>query len=155
MKFKNPLLTVSDMERSVKFYKEALGLRVIANFGANVTLTGGVCLQTKESWANFIEIDTNKISCSGNWGELYFEEDDFDAFAAHLSKLPDINYVHKVKEHDWGQRVLRFRDPDGHIIEVGENLKIVCKRFADLGMSEEKIAVRMDIPVNFVKKFLK
>ena len=27
MKFKNPLLVVTDMERSVKFYRDVLGLR--------------------------------------------------------------------------------------------------------------------------------
>lgn len=46
MKFKNPLLVVSDMEKSKTFYKEVLGLRVTMDFGANVTLTGGICLQT-------------------------------------------------------------------------------------------------------------
>lgn len=49
MKFKNPMLVVTDMEKSKKFYKDVLGLRVIMDFGANVTLTGGVALQTKES----------------------------------------------------------------------------------------------------------
>lgn len=39
MKFKNPLLVVTDMERSKAFYREVLGLRVIMDFGANVTLT--------------------------------------------------------------------------------------------------------------------
>ena len=44
MKFKNPLLVVTDMERSKAFYREVLGLRVIMDFGANVTLTGGLCV---------------------------------------------------------------------------------------------------------------
>lgn len=39
------------MERSVKFYKEVLGLRVTMDLGANV-LTGGVALQTQESCVN-------------------------------------------------------------------------------------------------------
>ena len=51
MKFKNPLLVVSDMDISVKFYKEVLGLRKIMDLGENVTLTGGFCIQTKEIWA--------------------------------------------------------------------------------------------------------
>ena len=44
MKLKNPMLVVSDMEKSKTFYKQVLGLRVIADFGANVTLTGGLAL---------------------------------------------------------------------------------------------------------------
>ena len=54
MRYRNPLLVVRDLERSKAFYRKVLGLRVVADFGANVTLTGGVCLQTLESWAGFI-----------------------------------------------------------------------------------------------------
>lgn len=41
MKFKNPLLAVTDMEKSVAFYKVVLDLRKIMDFGANETLTDG------------------------------------------------------------------------------------------------------------------
>lgn len=143
MKFMNPLLAVSDMDRSVSFYKTVLGLDKIADFGANVTLTGGVALQTQETWAQFIETDA--LTWNGKVSELYFEEDDFDTFAERL-RGQDIRYVHPVKEHAWGQRVVRFYDPDGHIIEVGENMQSVCRRFADSGMTPEQIAVRMDVP---------
>ena len=53
-------------------------------------------------------------------------------------------------EHSWGQRVVRFYDPDKHIIEVGENMKVVCKRFLDSGMTPEQVANRMDVPMKFV-----
>ncbi|MBR2382365.1 MAG: VOC family protein [Anaerotignum sp.] len=151
MKFKNPLLVVSDMEKSKTFYKDVLGLRVIMDFGANVTLTGGLCLQTKESWMGFIGAKEDEVVFGGNNAEIYFEEDDFDAFAEKLKDLKYINYVHPVIEHRWGQRVVRFYDPDRHIIEVGENIKMVCRRFLDSGMTEEEVAVRMDVPLKFVQ----
>lgn len=151
MKFKNPLLVVTDMERSKKFYKEVLGLRVIMDFGANVTLTGGLCLQTKETWQEFIHAEGDEILFGGKNMEIYFEEDDFDAFAEKLQKMETIDYVHPVIEHRWGQRAVRFYDPDKHIIEVAENLKSVCRRFLESGMTEEETAVRMDVPLKFVK----
>ena len=77
MKFQAALLVVEDMAASVKFYKEVLGLRVIMDLGANVTMTGGVALQTKESWYEFIEKDAREIAFGGNGAELYFEEDAF------------------------------------------------------------------------------
>ena len=46
MKLKNPMLVVTDMDKSVSFYKKVFGLRVIMDFGANKTLTGGLVLQT-------------------------------------------------------------------------------------------------------------
>ena len=115
MKFKNPLLVVKDMAASKAFYKEILNLRVVLDFGANVTLTGGVCLQTEESWKGFIRSEA--VSYGGQDAELYFEEDDFDAFAERLKATDRVKYVHPVFEHRWGQRVVRFFDPDGHIVE--------------------------------------
>ena len=147
MKFRNPMLVVTDMEKAVEFYKKVLGLRVIMDFGANKTLTGGLCLQTLETWKEFI--GTSEIAFGGNHAELYFEEDDFDKFAETLKQF-DIQYVHPVKEHSWGQRVVRFYDPDKHMIEVGENMKAVCKRFLDRGLTPEQVAERMDVPMKFV-----
>lgn len=94
------------------------------DFGANKTLTGGLCLQTLESRETFIE--TKKVSFGANNAEMYFEEDDFDDFAERLKDFA-LQYVHEIKEHRWGQRVVRFYDPDQHIIEVGENMQAVCK----------------------------
>ena len=147
MKLKNPLLVVTDIDKAVEFYKNVLGLHKIMDFGANVTLTGGLCLQSKESFAEFI--DNQNITFGSNNFEVYFEEDDFDSFAQKLETL-DIKYVHGIKEHSWGQRVVRFYDPDMHIIEVGENMKTVCKRFLDSGMTPEQVAKRIDVPLKFV-----
>lgn len=147
MKFKNPMLVVTDMDKSVEFYKKVLGLHVIIDFGANKTLTGGLALQTIETYKDFI--DTNKISFGSNNFELYFEEDDFDKFEMKLKEY-NIEYVHPVKEHSWGQRVVRFYDPDKHIIEVGENMKSLCKSFLACGMTPEQIAKRMNVPIKFV-----
>ena len=98
MKLKNPMIIVTDLENSKKFYKEVLGLRVIMDFGANITLTGGLCLQTKDSWLEFINASDKDISFGGNDAEIYFEEDDFDKFTERLSKL-EIDYLHKVSRY--------------------------------------------------------
>ena len=147
MKIKNPMLIVKDIDRSVEFYKKVFGFHVIMDFGANKTLTGGLALQTLDTWQDFI--DTDDISFGGNNYEIYFEEDDFDAFTEKLKKC-DVEYVHPIKEHSWGQRVVRIYDPDKHIIEIGENIKVVCKRFLDNGMTPEQVAKRMDVPIKFV-----
>lgn len=148
MKFKNPMLVVTDMDKSVEFYEKVFGLRVIMDFGANKTLTDGLTLQTEETYKEFIGV--NDIAFGSNSFELYFEEDDFDKFISTL-KAYDIVYVHPVKEHSWGQRVVRIYDPDRHIIEIGEDIKVVCKRFLDSGMTPEQVAERMDVPIKFVK----
>jgi len=51
-----------------------------------------------------------------------------------------------LMEHDWGQRVIRIYDPDGHIIEVGESLDYVAKRYLKSGMSVEETALKTQLP---------
>ena len=154
MKFSGPLIVVSDMKKSKLFYSKVLGLDVILDFGANVTLTGGIVLQTKDSWTGLIHKSKNEVFFGGNDSELYFEEDDFDNFILKLQQVPDICYVHPVIEHSWGQRVVRFYDPDKHIIEVGENLNKVVRKFLNKGMSIENIATKMDVSIDYVKSCL-
>lgn len=151
MKFLSPLIAVTNMEQSKQFYNEVLGLEVILDFGANVTLTGGIALQTKESWAAFIHKQHSEIVFGGNAAELYFEGDDFDGFILKLKGIKGISYVHEAMEHSWGQRAVRFYDPDRHIIEVGENILIVVRRFLKSGLSIEETAARMDVPLDYVK----
>ena len=154
MKFKAPMIVVTNMERSKQFYREVLGLRVTADFGANVTLTGGVSLQTANSWASFINQPEDEFGWGGNVFELYFEEDDLDAFIEKLSRMK-IHYLHDIMEQPWGQRAVRFYDPDNHIIEVGEPLKAVCLRFIAKGMTPEQVAERMDVPQRLIDSYLK
>ena len=92
---------------------------------------------------------SNTFSSANNSGELYFETEDMDAFYKHLESF-DILYVHKLHEHPWGQRVVRFYDPDGHIIEAAEKLDAVIARFVAQGLSSEETANRMGIPLDFV-----
>ena len=57
-----------------------------------------------------------------------------------------------MREYPWGQRVLRFYDPDGHIIELGEAMSTVVLRFLDQGMSEEEVCVRSQHPMEFIRQ---
>lgn len=151
MNFKTPVLAVNDIAKSKKFYSDTLGLEVIADFGANVTLTGGIALQTKDTWMDFIHKKEDEIIFGNNATELYFEEDDFTSFIQRLTARKDINYVHPPFEHRWGQRVVRFYDIDRHIIEVGETMLMVVRRFLKSGLSIEETALRMDVPVAYIQ----
>lgn len=71
-----------------------------------------------------------------------------------LKGYPDIEYLGEVIEHSWGQRVIRFYDLDGHIIEVGEDMKMVIKRFLDTGMTMEEVSVQMDASIEDLTKLL-
>ncbi len=155
MELGTPLLAVRDLGRSVKFYQTVLGLEVVQDVGANVVLTGGVALQTLDSWAKFLGKQPEDVRFGGGDGELYFTVEDFDGVLKALEKIPDLKLVHPPLEHRWGQRAVRLYDPDRHIIEVAEPLSQVCRRFRDSGLNEEGIARRMDVSVDFVREQLK
>ena len=151
MKLAATLIAVTDMERSKRFYGEVLGLKVTADFGANVTLEGGLALQTAETWREFIR--GRDPVFRHNSGELYFETRDLEGFLGRLEQW-DVELVHPPTEHSWGQRVVRFYDPDGHMIEVGEEIGLVVERFAARGLDAAAIARRMDVPLDFVEQTL-
>lgn len=149
MKLKNILFVVDDIEKSIAFYKELFGLEVVTDFGGNVILTEGLVLQERKIWENFIE---RKAVQGGNDAELYFEENDIDRFLEKLEKSSrPIEYLNKCKEHDWGQRVIRLYDPDKHIIEIGESMEYVARRFLKSGMTVETVAEKTQLPLSLVE----
>lgn len=150
MRYRSTLLAVADMTLSRRFYCELLGLRVTVDFGANITLSDALSLQTRDSWQAFIEKPAEEIRFGHNAAELYFEADDLDGFLRRLAAWPDIRYVHPPKEHRWGQRVVRFYDPDGHMVEVGENMAAVVRRFLAGGMTVAQAAERMDVSEEYI-----
>lgn len=117
MKLRNVLIAVNDMDRAIKFYKEIFGLQVILDQDGNVILTEGLVLQDVSIWKNFLGRD---VVSKNNMTELYFEETDIEGFVKKLENSEfEIEYVNELMTHSWGQRVVRFYDPDGNLIEVG------------------------------------
>ena len=117
MKLKNVLIVVNDMEKSKKFYKDLFGLDVILDNDGNVILTEGLVLQDAAIWKSFID---REIISPNHAAELYFEEADMERFVEKLENYEEpIRYVNRLMEHSWGQKVVRFYDPDGNMIEVG------------------------------------
>ena len=117
MRLKNVLIVVSDIEKSKQFYKDLFGLEVILDNDGNVILTEGLVLQERTIWEQFLERD---IISENNATELYFEERDIEAFVERLDRYtPPIQYVNRLMKHSWGQKVVRFYDLDGNLIEVG------------------------------------
>ncbi|MEA5036895.1 hypothetical protein SDC9_34998 [bioreactor metagenome] len=153
MKFICPLIVVDDIEASKKFYTKILGQEITMDFGANVTFAESFAIQSKSSWTGFVDKPASDIRYQGNDAELYFEEEEFDVFVERL-KTYEVKYVHPVIEHAWGQRVVRFYDPDMHIIEVGESMMNVCRRFHAEGMTVEEIVTRTMFPKEVVTMFL-
>lgn len=117
MRLRNVLIVVNDIERSARFYRELFGLQMILNQEGNVILSEGLVLQDAKIWKDSIHKD---LIPRNHMTELYFEDADLDGFVKKLEQSEfQIEYVNEPMEHSWGQKVVRFYDPDGNLIEVG------------------------------------
>lgn len=117
MKLKNVLIVVKDIEKARRFYHDLFGLELILDNDGNMILTEGLVLQEKKYWTEFLG---REIAPENNSSELYFEEADIEGFVEKLERYyPEVKYVNRLMTHSWGQKVIRFYDPDGNLIEVG------------------------------------
>ena len=117
MKLKSTLIAVKDIRRAREFYETLFGLKLLADYDGNMVLSEGLVLQDEAIWRRFLG---REIQSQGNASELYFEEADLESFVRRLEAYyPEVEYVNPLMTHSWGQKVVRFYDPDGHLIEVG------------------------------------
>lgn len=149
MKYICPLLVVSDMQRSRKFYEGLLGQKVKADFGENVTYEGDFAIHLESHYSGLI--DGKAITQGGNAFELYFEEDKLELVAEKLAG-EGVELVHPLREQPWRQKVLRIYDPDLHIIEIGESFEHLCSRLQKEGKSVEEIMKITYMPETFVNQ---
>ena len=117
MRLRNVLIVVKDIERARQFYHDLFGLEKILDQDGNMILTEGLVLQEEQIWKQFLKQD---VIPKNHASELYFEESNIEEFVERLESLyPDIEYVNRLMTHSWGQKVVRFYDLDGNLIEVG------------------------------------
>lgn len=152
MNYGYTVLAVADVHKARTFYEDLFALELYQDYGLNIAFTCGLSLQQKFDW--LVGIPAEQIVQNSNNMELAFETEDFDGFLQKLKAYPQIRYLHDVMEHSWGQRVIRFYDLDGHLIEVGESMAMVIRRFLKEGLTMEQISVKMDASVDDLEKLL-
>lgn len=152
MRYTAALISVADVRASRSFYEELFGLELYQDYGINVSFTCGLALQQNFAWLTGVPEDS--VARRSHNLELCFETEDFDGFLKELDRRPDIRRLGDVVEHGWGQRVVRFYDPDGHLIEVGEDMGMVVRRFLSSGLTLEGVSARMDVSAADLEKLL-
>ena len=116
MRLKNIVIVVQDLEKAKSFYKDLFGLQVVLEREGNVILTEGLVLQEASIWKDYLKMD---VISRNNASVLYFEERDIDGLVKKLDVYKEkIQYVNPLTELSWGQKMVRFYDPDGNLIEV-------------------------------------
>lgn len=150
MKYRCPLIVVNDIQVSRKFYEDVMGQKVKFDFGGDIRFEGDFSIHDKTHYRKLMENDSFSISQRSNSFELYFEEDEIENAFSRI-KESGVEIIHELREQPWGQRVARFYDPDGHIIEIGESLESVSVRYYKKGMSVGEITAKTSLPAGFVE----
>ncbi len=152
MKFHSPMIIVKDIDNSKKFYLDILYEEISQDLGSYIVFGGGFSMMTREKW-NIFTNDAPALegNCGHNF-ELYFEEDNLDDFVKKLERNTDIKIFTEFQEAPWGQRTIRFFDPDKHVIEVSESMEAVVIRILSSGMTLQETSEKSMMPIEFVEK---
>lgn len=113
-------LLVEDFEKSLKFYKDVLGLKVKSQegnqfVGFDLEGTEMAIFQKDGATAMF----PKKFMGTGGGVNIGFQVKDINHACKKL-KSKGVQIFEGPKTTPWGQKVAYFKDPDGNIWEVSE-----------------------------------
>lgn len=152
MKFHSTVIFVKDIAKAKDFYTRFLSFTIEHDFGKNVIMSNGLTIwEIGESHIINRQLETRNPS---NRFELYFETEDIDGTFKILNNA-GIKFLHQIHEEPWGQRTIRFFDPDGHLIEIGEPLEVFVGNMSRKGLSAVQISEKSGIPVETVLLLIK
>lgn len=118
------ILIVEDLDRALGFYVDVLGLRVGHRSGDYAQLDTGttrLALYTRSAMAKTLGMALDPPVSNAPGFELGFKVSDVDAGFAELIAR-GAQPVMPPTDRFWGQRTAYLRDPDGHLIELAQDL---------------------------------
>ena len=107
----NPILSVADMARSVRYYVEVLGLENAEWGGDDFT-----CVTRDQAAVYLSEGDQGQ---PGTW--VWVGVEDVDALYEEY-KLTGAQILHAPENFPWACE-MKVRDPDGHVLRFGSEPK--------------------------------
>ncbi|MGH9117094.1 MAG: VOC family protein [Acidimicrobiales bacterium] len=117
------VLVVTDLDRSLRFYRDVLGLPLGHRSGSYAQMATGrtrLAMYERTAMAGTVGFDVSIPSTDAPGFELGFKVDDVDdAFAALVAE--GAAPVTPPTDRPWGQRTAYVRDPDGHLVELAQD----------------------------------
>ncbi len=149
------VLFVKDIEISKDFYSNVLKQQISLDFGTNIIYKSGFAIwQIRDNHVIPCNLGLDKTQDkSVNRFELCYETDDIDKVYNDLKKN-NVKFLHELVEEIWGQKTIRFFDPDNHLIEVGETLEQFVLRFYKQGMTIQQVSERTHVPISEVERLI-
>jgi catechol 2,3-dioxygenase-like lactoylglutathione lyase family enzyme len=117
-------LIVEDLDRALGFYTGVLGLRLGHRSGDFAQLDTGatrLALYTRNAMAKTLGLSLQAPDANAPSFEIGFKVADVDAAVSELIAR-GAALVTAPTDRFWGQRTAYVRDPDGHLIELAQDL---------------------------------
>lgn len=151
VKFHSTVIITKDLDKMKVFYQEVLQQVIDIDFGNCIGFKNGISLWTLTEDYPIAKKLGRLYDKSGNRNlEICFETDQYDDVVERLKKQ-DLNYLHNTIEERWGQRTIRFYDPENNLVEIGETIPCFVTRFYNQGMTVEEVSERTSMPIEMVK----
>ena len=118
------VLIVGELDRALRFYTEVLGLRLGHRSGDYAQLDTGatrLALYTRSAMTKTLGITLDTPSANAPGFEIGFKVADVDAAFSELVARGALPVVPPT-DRFWGQRTAYVRDPDGHLVELAQDL---------------------------------
>lgn len=155
IKFHSPVIITKNIEAQKQFYTTILQQTIELDFGNCVVLKCGISLWQLRPDHIIVNKTGSTFSDNGNKNlELCFETELFDQAIESLSKF-ELVKLHDVIEESWGQRVIRFYDPEENLVELGETIPSFVKRLYQMGMTIEEVCQKSSVPIEMVREYIK
>lgn len=149
--YESSVFFVKDIKKTRDFYLNVLKQKIEFDFGRNIVFKGGLSFWDEDyALKTIYDGKAPKMITGKNNSEIYFETEQLDLVFNHVKK-ENATLIHPIMEHPWGQRGIRFYDPDNHIIEIGEPMEAVVRRLFRNGLTHEAIAEKTTMPMEFIK----
>ncbi len=116
------IVFVSDIARSTAFYRDVLGQPITHDYGPIVMFEHGFSIHDGPNLLGKVYKKPGAFPSESQGHDnidIYFETDDLEA-AFRAVEGAGAEVIHPIETQEWGQRVFRFHDPDGHIVEIGD-----------------------------------
>jgi lactoylglutathione lyase len=118
------ILIVEDLDRALQFYTGVLGLNLGHRSGDYAQLDTGVtrlALYTRSAMAKTLGMSLEMPRSNAPGFEIGFKVADVDAAVDELVAR-GASLAVPPTDRFWGQRTAYVRDPDGHLIELAQDL---------------------------------
>lgn len=152
IRFHSTVIITAEFSKMKSFYLEILQQEIEFDFGNCIGFKNGLSLwELKEEYPLSQKLGRTFHPAGNKNLEICFETEEFEAVINNL-KHHKLDCLHDVVQETWGQKTIRFFDPEHNLVEVGESIPCFVKRLYEQGMTVDEVAGFTSVPLEYVTK---